>query len=124
MLFSAKLLRFFGKKSQMQTAMLCGFIFYAGISLSNNFYSLLLMQFFNAFFIAVSSTIGLFWFQDFLKNRQGLAATLYTNAVSIGILIAGILQSLFTQITPLAIWPAACVLLMLSFLLITKTDDI
>ena len=124
MLLSAKLLRFFGKKCQMQIAMLCGIIFYAGVLLSQNFYSLLVLQIFNAFFIAVSATIGLFWFQDLLKNSQGVAATLYTNAVSVGILIAGVMQSLFTHITPLAIWPVACALLTLSFIFISKTNDV
>lgn len=124
MLFSAKLLGRFSKKNQMQLAILCGLIFYAGVFFSRSFISLLLLQAFNAIFIAIIATVGLFWFQDLLKNRQGMAATLYTNAVSIGILIAGILQSLFTHATSLIIWPVACMLLVLSFLLLKKIEDI
>jgi SET family sugar efflux transporter-like MFS transporter len=124
MLLSARMLKRWGKQSQMQAAMLCGIIFYAGIFFSNGFIPLMILQFFNAIFIAIIATVGLFWFQDLLQHRQGMAATLYTNSMSIGVLIAGVLQGILTAVSPLAIWPAACVLLVMSLLLITKVDNV
>ncbi|EJL89461.1 MFS transporter [Pantoea sp. GM01] len=124
MLLSARMLKRWNKKLQMQAAMLCGIIFYAGIFFSNGFIPLVLLQIFNAIFIAIIATVGLFWFQDLLQNRQGMAATLYTNSMSIGVLIAGVLQGTLTAVSPLAIWPAACVLLVMSLLLITKVENV
>lgn len=124
MLLSARYLPRWGKKPQMQFAILCGIIFYAGIFFSSSFIALLILQIFNAIFIAVIATVGLFWFQDLLHSRQGLAATLYTNAVLLGVLIAGVLQGVLTSFSPLAIWPAACLLLVMSLLLITKVKHV
>jgi SET family sugar efflux transporter-like MFS transporter len=124
MLLSARMLKRWNKKLQMQAAMLCGIIFYGGIVFSHGFIPLMLLQVFNAIFIAIIATVGLFWFQDLLQNRQGMAATLYTNSMSIGVLIAGVLQGVLTTFSPLAIWPAACVLLVMSLLLITKVENV
>lgn len=124
MLLSTRMLTRWGKRTQIQFAMLCGIIFYAGVFFSHSFIYLMLLQIFNATFIAIIATVGLFWFQDLLQKQQGMAATLYTNAVSIGVLIAGVLQGILTAISPLAIWPAACVLLVISLLLITKVDNV
>ncbi|WP_277977227.1 MFS transporter [Pantoea endophytica] len=124
MLLSARMLKCWGKKTQMQAAMLCGVIFYAGIFFSQGFIPLMLLQIFNAIFIAIIATVGMFWFQDLLQHRQGMAATLYTNSMSIGVLLAGVLQGIITTVSPLAIWPAACVLLVMSLLLITKVDNV
>lgn len=121
MLLSARLLSRWGKRAQMQVAILCGILFYLGLFFSRDLTSLLLLQFFNAVFIAVIATVGLFWFQDLLQNRQGMAATLYTNAVSMGVLIAGGLQG---GLASFVIWPVACLLLVLSFLLIAKVDNV
>jgi SET family sugar efflux transporter-like MFS transporter len=44
--------------------------------------------------------------------------------MSIGVLLAGVLQGIITTVSPLAIWPAACVLLVMSLLLITKVDNV
>ena len=124
MLISARSLPRWGKKRQMQFAILCGMVFYAAIYFSSSFIALLL-QIFNAIFIAVIATVGLFWFQELLHSRQGLAATLYTNAVTLGVLIAGVLQGVLTSLLPLAIWPAACLLLLvMSLLLITKVNHV
>ncbi|WP_343552830.1 sugar efflux transporter [Pantoea sp.] len=124
MLLSTRMLTRWGKRTQIQFAMLCGIIFYAGIFFSHSFIALMLLQIFNATFIAIIATVGLFWFQDLLQKQQGMAATLYTNAVSIGVLIAGVLQGILTTVSPLAIWPAACMLLVISLLLITKVDNV
>lgn len=124
MLLSASMLKRWGKKTQMQAAMLCGMMFYVGIYFSQSFIPLMLLQIFNAIFIAIIATVGMFWFQDLLQHRQGMAATLYTNSMSIGVLLAGVLQGIITTVSPLAIWPAACVLLVMSLLLITKVDNV
>ncbi|MBY4889182.1 sugar efflux transporter [Pantoea sp. DY-15] len=124
MLLSASMLKRWGKKTQMQAAMLCGMMFYVGIYFSKSFIPLMLLQIFNAIFIAIIATVGMFWFQDLLQHRQGMAATLYTNSMSIGVLLAGVLQGIITTVSPLAIWPAACVLLVMSLLLITKVDNV
>lgn len=124
MLLGARFLCRVSKKYQMQVAILCGIIFYAGVIYSRGFDSLLVLQIFNAIFIGLTSIVGLSWFQELLKNQQGLAATLYTNSVSVGVFFAGVMQSLLSYTKSLYTWPTLCLLLAVSYIYIVKIDEI
>lgn len=125
MLFAAHCVSRSGKKRLMLLATLSGLLFFVFLSFSTSLLSLFVLQFFNAFFIALISTIGLFWFQDFMPDQQGMASTLFTNSVSMGVLLAGCFQgAIASWLLPHQIWWVAAVLLSISLVLISKVDNI
>lgn len=104
-----------------------GMLFFTGLSLASLFWQLLLLQIFNAIFIGVIATSGMFIFQSLLHQRQGLATTLFTNSVSVGIIIAGLLQSIIKNQSHTTLYTLAVILLVLSrgvlTLVHTEQDD-
>ncbi|MEQ6278615.1 sugar efflux transporter [Kluyvera sp. 142053] len=87
----------FGKRRMMVTAVAAGVLFYVGLIFFHSHTSLLVLQLFNAVFIGIVAGIGMLWFQDLMPGRAGAATTLFTNSISTGVILAGIVQGALAQ---------------------------
>ena len=58
---------------------------------------MLALQLFNAVFIGIVAGIGMLWFQDLMPGRAGSATTLFTNSISTGVILAGVIQGALSQ---------------------------
>ncbi|MBW9463684.1 MFS transporter [Kluyvera sp. EC_51] len=87
----------FGKRRMMVTAVAAGVMFYVGLIFFHSHTSLLVLQLFNAVFIGIVAGIGMLWFQDLMPGRAGAATTLFTNSISTGVILAGIIQGALAQ---------------------------
>ncbi|MCE9889094.1 sugar efflux transporter [Kluyvera intermedia] len=87
----------FGKRRMMVTAVAAGVMFYIGLIFFHSHTSLLVLQLFNAVFIGIVAGIGMLWFQDLMPGRAGAATTLFTNSISTGVILAGIVQGALAQ---------------------------
>ena len=87
----------FGKRRMMVTAVAAGVMFYIGLIFFHSHTSLLVLQLFNAVFIGLVAGIGMLWFQDLMPGRAGAATTLFTNSISTGVILAGIVQGALAQ---------------------------
>lgn len=87
----------FGKRRMMVIAVAAGVLFYVGLILFHHRAALLLLQLFNAVFIGIVAGIGMLWFQDLMPGRPGSATTLFTNSISTGVILAGVLQGALTE---------------------------
>nr|WP_315293264.1 MFS transporter [Serratia proteamaculans] len=89
-----------GKRLMMAGAMVAGIVFYAGMLWFTSSTGLLALQLFNAIFIGIIATVGMLYFQDLMPERAGMATTLFTNSISTGVILAGILQGILTEYGP------------------------
>ncbi len=89
-----------GKRLMMAGAMVAGVLFYAGMLCFTSASGLLALQVFNAIFIGIIATVGMLYFQDLMPERAGMATTLFTNSISTGVILAGILQGILTEYGP------------------------
>lgn len=89
-----------GKRLMMAGAMVAGILFYAGMLWFTSAAGLLVWQMFNAIFIGIIATVGMLYFQDLMPERAGMATTLFTNSISTGVILAGILQGILTEYGP------------------------
>lgn len=87
----------FGKRRMMITAVAAGVLFYVGLIFFHRREALLLLQGFNAVFIGIIAGIGMLWFQDLMPGRAGSATTLFTNSISTGVILAGVIQGALSQ---------------------------
>ncbi|MFJ3457487.1 sugar efflux transporter [Scandinavium goeteborgense] len=87
----------FGKRRMMVTAVAAGVLFYIGLILFHSREALLILQLFNAVFIGIIAGIGMLWFQDLMPGRAGSATTLFTNSISTGVILAGVIQGAVSQ---------------------------
>ena len=87
----------FGKRKMMVAAVAAGVLFYAGLILFHGRTALLALQLFNAVFIGIIAGIGMLWFQDLMPGRAGAATTLFTNSISTGVILAGVMQGALSQ---------------------------
>jgi len=87
----------FGKRRMMVTAVAAGVLFYIGLILFHSREALLILQLFNAVFIGIIAGIGMLWFQDLMPGRAGSATTLFTNSISTGVILAGVIQGMVSQ---------------------------
>ena len=87
----------FGKRKMMILAVTAGVLFYAGLTVFHSQQALLILQLFNAVFIGIVAGIGMLWFQDLMPGRAGSATTLFTNSISTGVILAGVLQGALAQ---------------------------
>lgn len=87
----------FGKRRMMVIAVSAGVLFYVGLILFHSRTALLLLQLFNAIFIGIVAGIGMLWFQDLMPGRPGSATTLFTNSISTGVILAGVLQGALAE---------------------------
>ncbi len=86
-----------GKRRMMVIAVAAGVMFYLGLILFHSREALLALQLFNAVFIGIVAGIGMLWFQDLMPGRAGSATTLFTNSISTGVILAGIIQGAVAQ---------------------------
>ncbi|MDF3829147.1 MULTISPECIES: sugar efflux transporter [unclassified Pseudocitrobacter] len=87
----------FGKRRMMVTSVAFGVLFYVGLILFHSETALLILQLFNAVFIGIVAGIGMLWFQDLMPGRAGAATTLFTNSISTGVILAGVIQGAIAQ---------------------------
>jgi len=86
-----------GKRRMMTLAVAAGVLFYIGLIFFHSERALLLLQLFNAVFIGIVAGIGMLWFQDLMPGRAGSATTLFTNSISTGVILAGVIQGALAQ---------------------------
>ena len=115
----------FGKRKMMVAAVAAGVLFYAGLILFHGRTALLALQLFNAVFIGIIAGIGMLWFQDLMPGRAGAATTLFTNSISTGVILAGVMQGALSQSYGHAsvYWTIAAISLVTLFLT-SKVKDI
>jgi SET family sugar efflux transporter-like MFS transporter len=87
----------FGKRRMMLIAVTAGVLFYLGLIFFHSHQALLMLQLFNAAFIGIIAGIGMLWFQDLMPGRAGSATTLFTNSISTGVILAGVIQGAIAQ---------------------------
>ncbi|ENL8727454.1 MFS transporter [Citrobacter amalonaticus] len=87
----------FGKRRMMLIAVTAGVLFYLGLIFFHSHQALLILQLFNAAFIGIIAGIGMLWFQDLMPGRAGSATTLFTNSISTGVILAGVIQGAVAQ---------------------------
>lgn len=89
----------FGKRRMMIAAVAAGVLFYIGLIFFHSRTALLVLQLFNAVFIGIIAGIGMLWFQDLMPGRAGSATTLFTNSISTGVILAGVIQGQLRKAT-------------------------
>ncbi|EEU3346878.1 sugar efflux transporter SetA [Escherichia coli] len=87
----------YGKRRMMVIAVAAGVLFYTGLIFFNSRMALMTPQLFNAVFIGIVAGIGMLWFQDLMPGRAGAATTLFTNSISTGVILAGVIQGAIAQ---------------------------
>ncbi|EFH1633747.1 sugar efflux transporter SetA [Escherichia coli] len=87
----------YGKRRMMVIAVAAGVLFYTGLIFFHSRMALMTLQLFNAVFIGIVAGIGMLWFQDLMPGRAGAATTLFTNSISTGVILAGIIQGAIAQ---------------------------
>lgn len=97
MILAGYYVRRFGKRRMMVTAVAAGVLFYLGLIMFHSREALLGLQLFNAVFIGIVAGIGMLWFQDLMPGRAGAATTLFTNSISTGVILAGVIQGTLAQ---------------------------
>ncbi|AHG21188.1 sugar transporter [Chania multitudinisentens RB-25] len=120
MLLAGYYVKRFGKRNMMLFAVAAGVLFYAGLALFKFKAALMVLQLFNAVFIGIIAGIGMLYFQELMPGRPGAATTMFTNSISTGVILAGILQGalvenfghyavywLITLLAMLALWMCA-----------------
>ncbi|EJR1773516.1 sugar efflux transporter SetA [Escherichia coli] len=87
----------YGKRRMMVIAVVAGVLFYTGLIFFHSRMALMTLQLFNAVFIGIVAGIGMLWFQDLMPGRSGAATTLFTNTISTGVILAGVIQGAIAQ---------------------------
>ena len=87
----------YGKRRMMGIAVVAGVLFYTGLIFFHSRMALMTLQLFNAVFIGIVAGIGMLWFQDLMPGRAGAATTLFTNSISTGVILAGVIQGAIAQ---------------------------
>lgn len=97
MLLAGHYVKRFGKRNMMLFAVAAGVLFYLGLVLFHSRAALMALQIFNAIFIGIIAGIGMLYFQDLMPGRPGAATTLFTNSISTGVILAGVLQGALAE---------------------------
>ncbi|WP_097698739.1 sugar efflux transporter SetA [Escherichia coli] len=87
----------YGKRRMMVIAVAAGVLFYTGLIFFHSRMALMTLQLFNAVFIGIVAGIGMLWFQDLMPGRAGAATTLFTNSISTGVILTGVIQGAIAQ---------------------------
>ena len=87
----------YGKRRMMVIAVAAGVLFYTGLIFFHSRMALMTLKLFNAVFIGIVAGIGMLWFQDLMPGRAGAATTLFTNSISTGVILAGVIQGAIAQ---------------------------
>ncbi|MDW5501250.1 sugar efflux transporter [Pseudomonas lundensis] len=97
MLLAGFYVKRFGKRNMMLFAVAAGVLFYLGLAIFKFKLALIALQLFNAVFIGIIAGIGMLYFQDLMPGRPGAATTLFTNSISTGVILAGVLQGALVE---------------------------
>ncbi|HAJ7473617.1 TPA: sugar efflux transporter SetA [Escherichia coli] len=97
MILAGYYVKSYGKRRMMVIAVAAGVLFYTGLIFFNSRMALMTLQLFNAVFIGIVAGIGMLWFQDLMPGRAGAATTLFTNSISTGVILAGVIQGAIAQ---------------------------
>lgn len=97
MILAGYYLKRYGKRRMMVIAVAAGVLFYTGLIFFHSRMALMTLQLFNAVFIGIVAGIGMLWFQDLMPGRAGAATTLFTNSISTGVILAGVIQGAIAQ---------------------------
>ena len=115
----------FGKRRMMISAVVAGVLFYTGLLMFHSREALLGLQLFNAIFIGIIAGIGMLWFQDLMPGRAGSATTLFTNSISTGVILAGVIQGALAQSYGHAsVYWAIAALSLVTLLLTSRVRDV
>ncbi|AUX92365.1 sugar efflux transporter [Mixta gaviniae] len=125
MLLAGHFVKRTGKRRIMLVAIASGVLFYLGLVLFQSRTALMLIQIFNAIFIGIIAGIGMLWFQDLMPGRPGAATTLFTNSISTGTILAGLLQgTLAESFGHYAVYWLALGMALLAFALSTRVRNV
>lgn len=97
MLLAGYYVKRFGKRNMMLLAVAAGVLFYLGLTMLATKPALIALQLLNAVFIGIVAGIGMLYFQDLMPGRPGAATTLFTNSISTGVILAGVLQGALVE---------------------------
>ncbi|WP_312072770.1 sugar efflux transporter [Atlantibacter sp.] len=97
MLLAGYYVKRIGKRRIMLLAVMSAVLFYIGLLFFHSQQALLILQIFNAVFIGIIAAIGMIWFQDLMPGRAGSATTLFTNSISTGVILAGVIQGALVE---------------------------
>ena len=115
----------YGKRRMMVIAVAAGVLFYTGLIFFNSRMALMTLQLFNAVFIGIVAGIGMLWFQDLMPGRAGAATTLFTNSISTGVILAGVIQGAIAQSWGhFAVYWVIAVISVVALFLTAKVKDI
>ncbi|EEW7010623.1 sugar efflux transporter SetA [Escherichia coli] len=115
----------YGKRRIMVIAVAAGVLFYTGLILFHSRLALVTLQLFNAVFIGIVAGIGMLWFQDLMPGRAGAATTLFTNSISTGVILAGVIQGAIAQSWGhFAVYWVIAVISVIALFLTAKVKDV
>lgn len=115
----------YGKRRMMVIAVAAGVLFYTGLIFFHSRMALMTLQLFNAVFIGIVAGIGMLWFQDLMPGRAGAATTLFTNSISTGVILAGVIQGAIAQSWGhFAVYWVIAVISVVSLFLTAKVKDV
>ena len=106
--------------SPLKVAAGCGVLFYIGVWWFDSFSAMLALQIFNAGLVGLAAGLGISIFQTLMKDRLGMASTLYTNAIKIGSLAGSTLGGVIAQLGGFDWVFIACALLSLLALVLVQ----
>lgn len=125
MLLAGHYVKRLGKRNMMLFAVVAGAVFYLGLVLFHSRTALLVLQLFNAVFIGIVAGIGMLWFQDLMPGRPGAATTLFTNSISTGMILAGVVQGALAEMFGhYSVYWAALILSLASLAMVAKVKDV
>ncbi|GDJ33589.1 broad specificity sugar efflux system SetA [Escherichia coli] len=115
----------YGKRRMMVIAVAAGVLFYTGLILFHSRLALMTLQLFNAVFIGIVAGIGMLWFQDLMPGRAGAATTLFTNSISTGVILDGVIQGAIAQSWGhFAVYWVIAVISVIALFLTAKVKDV
>ena len=115
----------YGKRRMMVIAVAAGVLFYTGLILFHSRLALMTLQLFNAVFLGTVAGIGMLWFQDLMPGRAGAATTLFTNSISTGVILAGVIQGAIAQSWGhFAVYWVIAVISVIALFLTAKVKDV
>ncbi|MGG7336468.1 sugar efflux transporter SetA [Escherichia coli] len=115
----------YGKRRMMVIAVAAGVLFYTGLILFHSRLALMTLQLFKAVFIGIVAGIGMLWFQDLMPGRAGAATTLFTNSISTGVILAGVIQGAIAQSWGhFAVYWVIAVISVIALFLTAKVKDV
>ena len=115
----------YGKRRMMVIAVAAGVLFYTGLILFHSRLALMTLQLFNSVFIGIVAGIGMLWFQDLMPGRAGAATTLFTNSISTGVILAGVIQGAIAQSWGhFAVYWVIAVISVIALFLTAKVKDV